>query len=322
VAALCLSLGAGVFSRSSVSAQTFAASDGRGYQIGMTVEAPVHFHNETDIRDRAPFVFSSARAEVTQLEPIAISNDTPLSASTNRYKVKLKIAVENSWARRLTGLGVFLTNEESTWSAYIEQMNLSIEPFGPFQFERQVILTLENGTTLGTLLVVPASGQTEEGDTWGIPVPAMLRPPPPPPPPPLFPAEGERPPQAIPPPPPAPPRPGSEVVDGVPGGIPGGIPSGVPIGISGGVPTGGPREQILKHPKVEYTQQARKNRTQGTVLLLVNVSKDGTVEEAKIIKGLPDGLNEQALKWAYQVKFNTGNRRWAEIKLIFALSDS
>src|SRR4029077_8549554 len=120
---------------------------------------------------------------------------------SNHYRIRMKISLENNWAQRLTGLGIFLTNEESTWRIYIEQVNLSIEPAGQFEFERQVMVTLPKETSLGTLYVEAASGQNEEGRRWGFLAPT----PPPPPPPPPFPPRVERPSPALPPPPPPPP---------------------------------------------------------------------------------------------------------------------
>jgi TonB family protein len=337
VVAICFSLGAGVFSRSSVTAQSLTNGSG--------VEVPIHFRNERGYNERIPFLFTSAKAEVTKLQPATKSNDTV-------YRIRLKIALENNWSRQLTGLGVYLTNEESTWRVYMEQVNLSIEPSGQFEFEREVTVTLQNETSLGDLYIVAASGQSEAGDTWGMPVPSMrtmVKPPPPPPMPPLPPG-AERSPQSIPPPPPPPPRPTSAIneiipggpVDGISGGIPGGIPGGEPIGVPGGIPGGEPggvpggipngdpggtapttssHHMLKEFPRPEYTEEARNNRTQGTVLVRIYVDSYGKIENAVIIDGLPDGLNEKALECAYKIRFNEGERFSTNVRISFALND-
>ena len=295
VTALCLSIGAGIFSRSTVSAQSFVANDGRTYQTGETIEVPIRFSNQRGFNEKIPFLFSNAKAEVTKVEMISASPDPVAEANFNHYRIKMKVSLENNWAQRLTGLGVFLRNEEWTWSVYIEQVNLSIEPFGRFEFERQVIVTLPNETPLGSLFVEPAAAQSEEGGRWGGGVPSMLRPPPPPP----------------------PPRPQS----GVAGGIRGGVYVGVGRGVPGGVHGGEFELPVSAAIRPEYTTEARRNRTQGDVRLRALIASDGAVEKAEVVQGLPDGLNEQAIKCVKQVKFSKGEPHWINLRIVFSLAD-
>ena len=59
----------------------------------------------------------------------------------------------------------------------------------------------------------------------------------------------------------------------------------------------------LNSPQPRYTKEARDNKIQGIVLMKLLVGTDGTVKQAKILRGLPDGLDEQAIQAAWQVHF-------------------
>jgi protein TonB len=63
------------------------------------------------------------------------------------------------------------------------------------------------------------------------------------------------------------------------------------------------RPVLLNEPRPLYTEDARKNKVQGVVRVRVLVDDRGAVKEVKIIRGLPDGLNEQAIRAAYQMRF-------------------
>jgi TonB family protein len=73
--------------------------------------------------------------------------------------------------------------------------------------------------------------------------------------------------------------------------------------------TGGPATNVdqqpilLNNPVPRYTEEARKNKIQGTVSARVLIGADGSVKQVKIIRGLPDGLDEQAIQAAYQLRF-------------------
>lgn len=59
----------------------------------------------------------------------------------------------------------------------------------------------------------------------------------------------------------------------------------------------------LNFPQPRYTEEARKNKIQGTVAARLLIGSDGTVKRVTITRGLPDGLNEQAIIAATQLKF-------------------
>lgn len=60
----------------------------------------------------------------------------------------------------------------------------------------------------------------------------------------------------------------------------------------------------LNRPRPNYTEEARKNKIQGVVRVRVLVGPDGGVKQVRIVGGgLGDGLNEQAISAAYQIRF-------------------
>ncbi|HEX9737565.1 MAG TPA: energy transducer TonB [Thermoanaerobaculia bacterium] len=64
-------------------------------------------------------------------------------------------------------------------------------------------------------------------------------------------------------------------------------------------------------PGPRYTEEARKSRIQGMVILRTVIDEEGNVAAAEVVKGLPFGLTESALEtirtWRYQPAVK-GNR--------------
>jgi TonB family protein len=89
---------------------------------------------------------------------------------------------------------------------------------------------------------------------------------------------------------------------GMGGGSGGGIGSGQgPYVVGNGVK--GP--VILQQPLPNYTEEARKARAEGIVLIQAVVRKDGTVDNFKVLRGLGYGLDESAIrtiadKWRFK----------------------
>ncbi len=63
------------------------------------------------------------------------------------------------------------------------------------------------------------------------------------------------------------------------------------------------RPVLLNQPRPLFTEEARKNKVQGVVRVKILVDTNGTVKEVIVMRGLPDGLNEQAIRAAYQMRF-------------------
>jgi len=82
----------------------------------------------------------------------------------------------------------------------------------------------------------------------------------------------------------------------------------------------------LNRPRPNYTEEARKNKVQGVVRARVLVAADGAVRQVKLVgAGLPDGLNEEAIRAAYQMRFRPATRggqpvaHWVSLEIEFNL---
>lgn len=63
------------------------------------------------------------------------------------------------------------------------------------------------------------------------------------------------------------------------------------------------RLKILSQTKFSYTEQARKNKVEGTVRLRITFNADKTIGNNEVIKELSDELTEQAIKAAKKTQF-------------------
>jgi len=108
------------------------------------------------------------------------------------------------------------------------------------------------------------------------------------------------------------------VIGGVPGGVPGGSLGGVMGGIIGGTPVAVPKQAIpnrvrvsagvqqgnlISQVKPTYPAIAKSARIQGAVVLQAEISKQGTIENLRVISGHPM-LVQKALdavkQWRYK----------------------
>jgi protein TonB len=113
------------------------------------------------------------------------------------------------------------------------------------------------------------------------------------------------------------------VVGGVPGGVPGGQMGGVLGGVIGGVLSSAPpppppkaaapkrirvggqveSAKLIFQPKPEYPPLAKMARIQGTVRLEAVISKDGTIQDLRVVSGHPllvKAALEAVQRWRYQ----------------------
>lgn len=119
-----------------------------------------------------------------------------------------------------------------------------------------------------------------------------------------------------------PPQQALGVVGGVPGGVPGGSAGGVIGGIIGGVLSSAPppppkattpkrirvggqveNAKLMFQPKPDYPPLAKMARIQGTVKLEAVISKDGTIQDLKVLTGHPllvKSAIEAVSRWRYQ----------------------
>ena len=104
---------------------------------------------------------------------------------------------------------------------------------------------------------------------------------------------------------------GSGIGSGNGSGIGNGNGSGRGDGDNGGeppaikVPPSGPTIalQITSKPRANYTDAARQNQVQGTVRLRVTFLANGTIGSISAVNGLPNGLTEQAIAAARNIRF-------------------
>lgn len=61
--------------------------------------------------------------------------------------------------------------------------------------------------------------------------------------------------------------------------------------------------KITSKPRATYTDLARENNVEGSVLLKVTLLASGEVGSVTVIRGLPDGLSEQAVAAARKIEF-------------------
>lgn len=73
-------------------------------------------------------------------------------------------------------------------------------------------------------------------------------------------------------------------------------PPARPVGVTQGL-------KIISKPRPGYTDAARTNNIQGTVILRVTFLSSGQVGSVSVVKGLPNGLSEQAIAAAKRINF-------------------
>ena len=106
---------------------------------------------------------------------------------------------------------------------------------------------------------------------------------------------------------------GGGIGSGRGGGVGSGDGAGLGPGSGGGFGGGAYRPgggvtgpQILYKVEPEYTEEARKAKYQGTVVLAVVVDPDGLIRSVRVIRSLGLGLDEKAMEAVKQWKFRPG----------------
>jgi len=77
---------------------------------------------------------------------------------------------------------------------------------------------------------------------------------------------------------------------------------------------------VTKRVDPEYADMARKARVDGVVIVEAVITKNGDVEEVKVLKGLPFGLSERAVEAVKQWKFKPGTLNGDPVDVIFNLT--
>jgi TonB family protein len=75
------------------------------------------------------------------------------------------------------------------------------------------------------------------------------------------------------------------------------------------------RPTILYREKAKYTEEARQNKIQGTVVLQVVFNVNGSITDIRVIRSLPDGLTEKAIEAARKIRFNPAVKNGAPVSV-------
>lgn len=98
-----------------------------------------------------------------------------------------------------------------------------------------------------------------------------------------------------------------------PGTMTGGAGSGAPAN-AGGAGAGASampqtrRPTILYKERAKYTEQARRHRISGVVVLSIVYTTDGQITNIRVVQGLPFGLSEAAIDAAQRIRFSSAIR--------------
>jgi TonB family protein len=85
------------------------------------------------------------------------------------------------------------------------------------------------------------------------------------------------------------------------------------------------KPQALNRPRPNYTEEARKNKIQGVVRARALIGADGGVKQVRVISGLSDGLNEEAILAVKQMRFKPATKNgqpvayWVVLEVEFNL---
>jgi TonB family protein len=107
------------------------------------------------------------------------------------------------------------------------------------------------------------------------------------------------------------------------GGIGNGRGTGIGNGIGSGaggvgvfnVGNGVTSPELVSKVEPEYSEEARKAKYSGTVLLSVVVNTDGMAEEIQVVKSLGMGLDEKAIEAVRKWRFKPGRNKGAAVKV-------
>jgi TonB family protein len=98
-------------------------------------------------------------------------------------------------------------------------------------------------------------------------------------------------------------------------GLGGGAGNGGRGGIEEAGKNGAGKPTILYKEKAKYTEEARQNKVQGTVVLTAVFTAEGRITGIKVVRGLPDGLTEKAIEAAQKIRFQPATKNGAAISV-------
>ena len=88
------------------------------------------------------------------------------------------------------------------------------------------------------------------------------------------------------------------------------------------------KAKITSRPNPTYTNEARRRAVEGIIVVRVVLGADGKISSVRIVRGLPLGLNENAIQAACQIKFTPATKdgqpvsQWQNVEYTFRLDSS
>jgi TonB family protein len=74
--------------------------------------------------------------------------------------------------------------------------------------------------------------------------------------------------------------------------------------------------KVLSHPAAVYTDEARRRRIQGDVIVQAYFDEEGKATPIKVVKGLGYGLDENALEALYRWRFSPALRNGLQVSAV------
>ena len=75
----------------------------------------------------------------------------------------------------------------------------------------------------------------------------------------------------------------------------------------------------IYHPQPQYTEEARRARVQGVVILEATINREGEVVDIRVLKGLPMGLDKSAVETTRTWRFKPATQNGEPVAVFFNL---
>lgn len=217
----------------------------------------------------APLELKDAEVWFVKMDGNYDPADAPANL-VNDYAVKLILSLSNRGERRITGMGIEFKDPEAKNSFFVYRNRLDVGGGKNLTFEIPFMVLTGEPTHFS--VAVFGVGY-DYGMTWGsFPVPK-------------YPLPSARPSASI---------PTIPSVANPPGAAP-----AARVEVK-------PRPQNSPQPR--YTEQARANGVCGAVVLRILIGADGKVKKVNALTTLPDWLTEEAIRAAYDLKFEPARK--------------
>jgi len=88
------------------------------------------------------------------------------------------------------------------------------------------------------------------------------------------------------------------------------------------------KAEILTRPEPGYTREARRAGVQGNVILRVLLLPNGKIDRVRVVRRVPFGLTENAIRAACEIKFKPAMKagkevsQWVQLEYAFRLANS